>query len=288
VAQGIRSIEAAAEEWLDAEAPLRDERTNETYALYAATHWHPFFERTDRLTEMRILEYRSERLRRVSASTVSKELGALRAFLRHLGYDVVVPGVPRRATGVRDEHAWKGSQELSPDEVATIILSLPRGGPCERYVFAHETSLRHETIDLLETPAHWTPGAHHVTIPRELDKARAGRPLPLTAWAAAALEASAARLEGGPGRLFEPVRWRKTLKGVGRTVLGADRGNRLVPTDIRAARVTHLLEQTGNLPGVQFMAGHSRATTTALYVRPSLRAAEAALGDNFGGRKNRT
>ena len=47
---------------------------------------------------------------------------------------------------------------------------------------------------------------------------------------------------------------------------------------LRSARITHLLEATGNLPGTQFMAGHKHTTTTARYVKPSLRAAEAMLG----------
>lgn len=73
------------------EEPLRDEDTNETYALYARTHWDPFFENVASLTDRRVEEYRAERLRRVSASTVRKELGALRAFARWLGLEEDIP-----------------------------------------------------------------------------------------------------------------------------------------------------------------------------------------------------
>ena len=44
------------------------------------------------------------------------------------------------------------------------------------------------------------------------------------------------------------------------------------------ARRVRLLEATGNLPGTQFMAGHKHTTATARDVKPSLRAAEAMLG----------
>jgi hypothetical protein len=38
-----------------------------------------------------------------------------------------------------------------------------------------------------------------------------------------------------------------------------------------------ILEATGDLPGVQFAAGHRQASTTAKYARPSERAARAML-----------
>jgi hypothetical protein len=46
----------------------------------------------------------------------------------------------------------------------------------------------------------------------------------------------------------------------------------------RSAGITHLLERTGNLPGVMYIAGHRLAATTSKYVRPSLRAAEQVVG----------
>ncbi|NIR84736.1 MAG: hypothetical protein GWO40_16080 [Gammaproteobacteria bacterium] len=48
--------------------------------------------------------------------------------------------------------------------------------------------------------------------------------------------------------------------------------------DFRAARITGWLEQSGNLPGTQYLAGHSRATTTAQYAKPTMRAALDVLG----------
>ncbi|NIR31160.1 MAG: hypothetical protein GWN84_17985 [Gammaproteobacteria bacterium] len=61
-------------------------------------------------------------------------------------------------------------------------------------------------------------------------------------------------------------------------MLGPERGKRFAPMDFRAARITGWLEQSGNLPGTQYLAGHSRATTTAQYAKPTMRAALDVLG----------
>lgn len=294
VAKGSRSIVDAAVDWLTDEEPLRDETTNETYALYARTHWDPFFESVAGLTARRVEEYRAERLRRVSASTVGKELGALRAFARWLGLEVAVPGVPARATGVRDERWWKGTQEFSPDEVRRVLDALTSPAR-ERYELGYETSLRPETIDGLSVPEHWRPGSTKLEIPREIDKARNGRPVPLSAKAVAALERAHAaaverRRQAGAadpeaGKIFFS-RHRRHVKTVARSVIEGERGKRFAPMDLRASRITHWLESSGNLPGTQYLAGHARATTTARYAKPSLRAAEDVLGE-FEGKTRR-
>lgn len=277
------------ERWLSDEEPLRDEETSATYALYARAHWEPFFGSVSQLTTPRIEAYRSERLKRVAAETVRKELGALRAFLRWLGADeVIVPGVPRRATGKRVETHWTGSQEVSPAEVERV-LSLLSGSARDRYTVAYETSLRPATLDQISNPQHWRPGARYLSIPDELDKARAGREVPLSDRAIEALGSAVRRKPKGKraGPIFGTNRHRKLLKAAAKKALPGERGRKFVPTDIRAARVTHWLEQTGNLPGVQYLAGHRQATTTARYVRASLRAGEAVLGTVAPPKKGR-
>lgn len=277
VAQGsARDLIKAAEQWLSDEEPLRDEKTTETYALYAQAHWQPFFGSVAGLTGPRISEYRSFRLKSVAAETVRKELGALRSFLRHLGSEVTVPGVPRRATGSRVAHQWTGSRERSPVEIRAVLSEL-KGKAATRYRFMYATSLRPATIDALSRPEHWRPGSRHLAIPDELDKARRGRPVPLSGEALAVLTKRSKK----PGLIFGPNRHRKALKSAAVRALG-EKGKLFVPTDFRAARLTHWLEETGNLPGVQELAGHSRASTTDRYVKASLRAAEAVLGTVSG------
>jgi hypothetical protein len=252
-----------ARRWLKDEETLRDEETTATYALYARSHWAPHFSSVAAVTTARIERYRSERLRKVSAETVRKELGALRAFLRWLGSELTVPGVPRRATGTRVASHW-----------TERVISLLESPAKERYRVAFETSLRPATLDSLSVPEHWRPGSRYLTIPDELDKAREGREVPLS------LRAVRALLKTAPesGLIFGPKRYRKQLKKAAKLAIPGERGERFAPTDFRAARVTLWLEESGNLPGVMFLAGHRQATTTARYVRTSLRAAEAVLG----------
>ena len=55
-----------------------------------------------------------------------------------------------------------------------------------------------------------------------------------------------------------------------------ERAKTFAAYDLRHTRLTQLAE-TGNLTGASFMAGHKRATTTAIYVQPNRRAAERTL-----------
>jgi hypothetical protein len=46
---------------------------------------------------------------------------------------------------------------------------------------------------------------------------------------------------------------------------------------IRSAAITRMLEATADLPGTQHMAGHKLGSTTAVYMRPSSRAARSVV-----------
>jgi site-specific recombinase XerC len=262
--------------WLTAEEPLRDELTNLTYARYVRTHWEPWFKRVDQITARSVEEYRTERLKRVAASTVSKELTALRAFVRWLELDVKVPGVPKRAVGNRWPSQWRGSQPISIPEAEAVIAQL-QGLAQTRYRFVLETSLRPETVDSLELGQHWQTGATELVLADEDDKNRYARTLPLTPAACEALAEAAAQAEAAGRTQLFPSRHRKALKAAAAKVLPPDKARRFTPTDLRAARITAWLEQSANLPGVQFLAGHRRATTTSRYAKPTLRAAYDVL-----------
>src|SRR5690606_35263390 len=60
------------------------------------------------------------------------------------------------------------------------------------------------------------------------------------------------------------------------SVLPPSKARTFTGYDFRHARLTELAEQ-GNLTGTAYLAGHKRVTTTAIYVRPGLRAGERAL-----------
>ncbi len=262
--------------WLRAEEKLRDDRTNETYALYARAHWASHFGSLSGITRARIDDYCQVRLGRVAASSVSKELGALRAFLRWLGSDLEVPNLPTRAVGSPVESHWRGAQEVAPAEVVAILEAL-QSPARERYTFAYETSLRGETIDALKLDVHWHKGSSELVVTDEIDKARFGRLVPLSERAIEVLTTQATTADARGGLLFGTNRSRKLVKRAGVAVLGPERGRRLVPTDLRAGRLTHLLEAGASLPGVQYLAGHKNVTTTARYIKANARAALDAI-----------
>jgi site-specific recombinase XerD len=67
----------------------------------------------------------------------------------------------------------------------------------------------------------------------------------------------------------------------------AERAASISPYDFRHSRLTFLGEHTANLPGLQFIAGHKHATTTAKYIRPSVRAAEEVYAAILPGKPKR-
>lgn len=280
-------LEELVGKWL-ASAPL-DPKTRGTYELYAGTHWIPFFESLVNVNEASCAEYIRERLKRVRASTVRHELTALRGFLRWcrevgaLQRDVVVPSVPKKASGTPYEHRRRSRAiELAPDEVRRIIAKLPEWSSSRkvarfpirgRFEFAYETGLRPDTIDALSVPRHWDRRSKVLRVTIDVDKNAWEREVPLSPRALAVLK----RVAPKEGLIFGKHDYRDHLAAAAKAVLGPHRGKLFAGAHLRSACATHLLEETGNLPGVQHLLGHRKADTTALYVRPSFRAAAAAL-----------
>jgi integrase len=279
-------LDELVRDWID-DIQL-DPETADLYRLHWATHLIPFFGQAQAITPLTISAYCRARLKRVKRVTLQKERSTLRGFLAwcqelgHLSVAIDLPPLPKRATGTAWHQPRRGAAtELSQEEVAMLLAALPawstpRGGrnafPVRaRFVVAYETALRPATLDALSCPEHWTRGAKSLRIPDEIDKARFGRELPLTDTAQAALESVGRR-----GLIFGAHDYRHQLGKAALQVLGAARGAKFTAYDLRHARLTHLAEG-GNLPGVAYIAGHKRVTTTALYVRPGLRAAKRTL-----------
>lgn len=277
------------EKWLVSISATLDPATVKTWKLYAESHWLPFFDALHHVTPVMAVEYRDARLRVVQATTVRKELSALRSFIRWLSMHgflerpVPVEGVPKRATGTRYEKRRRSAAiPLSPDEVEAIVAALPEWSESKkvapfpirsRFIVGYDTSLRPELLDLLSCPEHYSPGRTHLDIPPELDKNRWERAVPLTDRARAALD----KVCPDNGMIFGKHDYRDQLRKAVADTLPPHRAKLFTGGHFRSARITHLLEQTGNLPGAQFLAGHKTTTTTARYVKPSLRAAEAML-----------
>jgi integrase len=286
--QADQRLDELVRDWLDDLRGQLDPDTAELYRLHWATHLIPFFGQAQGITPQSIAGYCRARLKKVKRATIQKERSTLRGFIAwcleqgHLSAPVELPPLPRRAAGTPWHQPRRGAAtELTPEETAALLAALPawstpRGGRSAfpvraRFVVAYETALRPATLDALSCPEHWTRGAKSLRIPDELDKARFGRELPLTEIAQSALESVAKR-----GLIFGAHDYRHQLEKAATQVLGAARGKKFCAYDLRHARLTHLAEG-GNLPGVAYVAGHRRVTTTALYVRPGLRAAKRTL-----------
>jgi site-specific recombinase XerC len=289
-------LEELIAEWLEQDSTL-DPETVETWTVYGR-HWMARWTSTSDLIETETERYRNDRLRVVLATTVRKELTALRRFIRwlvthgYLGREVQVPGVPSKATGTRYARPSRQSApELTPKQVRALIAALPEWSSSKklqrqypiraRFQVAYETGLRPSTLDALSVPEHWHPGSRRLLLTNEVDKNRWGRELPLSPAAAKAL-ASVAPKEG---LIFGSHDYRERLDEAARKALPAAVADRFSGAHLRSAFITHALEKTGNLAGVQYLAGHRQAKTTGSYARPSLRAAEAAL-DAFRGRSS--
>ncbi len=288
---GSRPLAPVTVSWIESLTAELDPRTVDAYADYCDKHFVPFFQTVEALTDPKVGEYVRARLRQVLAVTVKKELGALLRLADFAGVALARPKLSKKAVGTRHaKHGRRSRVALSPAEIEALIEALPErkrsrgenarkgsthpGHPVRaRYRVMYETSLRPETLDLLSVPEHYTRGATHLEISDEIDKARFGRRLPLSAAARAALESICP--ERGP--IFGSFSNRKLLRKAARAAgIEPARANRVTPYDFRRATLTHLAD-AGKLTAAQWMAGHRRISTTAIYAQGSLRAAEEAI-----------
>lgn len=299
-------------EWIESLLKVLDPKTVKSYGDYAGL-WVPFFKSIDNITEKTCAAYIEMRLGKVLAKTVRKECSSIRRFiswcqLKGLGLgNVVVPSIPRDATGTKSEKRTRVKAfGVSPDEITKLIGSLDdwstskRVGPFPirgRFEFMYATGLRVELIDQLSVPEHWEPGQDFLNITKELDKERDDREVPLFPEALAALErvwrerrkrALAVRAlprderpgwvhrEGLPdpdsGLVFGKHRFIEHIREAAHAALKPHRAKQFAPTHTRSVALTHLCERTSNHLAVQQMAGHKYLSTTSLYAKPSARA----------------
>lgn len=292
------TLSALADKWLDDISPTIDAGTAGLYRMHLNTHLIPHFGSPHGITAAAIADYGRRRLRVVKRSTLQKERSALRGFLswceeqRFLLEPPEFPKLPRRAIGTAYAVPRRGkATDLSPEECRAVIAALPQWsrprGEAEpfpvraRFIVAYETALRPATLDALSVPEHYVKGDDTIRIADEIDKARFGRVLPLTDDARRALD-SVART----GIIFGRHNYRRHLSKAAKAVLPPAKARSFAAYDFRHARLTELAEG-GNLTGVAYLAGHRLVTTTSIYVRPGLRAAERALAP-FDGPLDRT
>lgn len=280
-------------EWLvDTENTIA-KSTRPLWRIYGR-HFLKHFKTAADFAPATIGKYTRARLGEVKRETVTKELSALRSFFRwakeqgHMSTLLEVPGVRVGVLGTKATTRKDDRTDVSPDQCAAVLRHLPdwssakhpRRFPVAPYFrVLWETGLRPATVKGIECPTHYTKGARELRITDEIDKGRFGRTVPLTAAATAALDGTI----GKPGPIFGRHDYRGFLRAAAkRAGLPAAIGDALVPYDLRHNRTTHLLEDTGNLPGVAFLVGHTKVTTTNGYARLGPRAARNVLGEVSG------
>lgn len=278
--------------------------TRKTWGDYARSHWLPFFQAPYNLTTEQCEAYMRKRIGLVVASTVRKELSALRSFLAFCVRDDVgaitelpiVPSVPKRLAGVpHPKRRRSAAPELSPTETWSLILRLPAWSESRkvpkfairfRFEVGYETGLRPSTLDRICVPEHYQRGHAVLRLTAAVDKGRWARDVPLGKAARKALDAvikvldaRQKAIDGKPysGPIFGWHNYREHLKAAAEAALPAERAAIFAGSHLRSAFTTHALEAGANMPGVQYRVGHKLISTTARYVKPSFRAAMETL-----------
>jgi integrase len=297
-------VDELGAEWIADSDQALDPETAAKYEQYVSS-WSAFFGRLDQVTGPAIEDYWRARLRVVKRRTVIKQLYALNGFLRwcrtrqHLAelprYDMP----PKSATGT----PAKGRPQvetvpLSAAEVDRLLAGLPewsarpqKGGKRWRvrdhFTVAWETALRPSTLAALRAPGDYRKGAAVLRIRDEVDKARFGREVPLSARAREALDRCVPATGPVLARVDSHTAAVHLREAAKRARLPQERAERLKPYDLRHARLT-LLAESGNLVGVAFLAGHKAITTTNRYVHAHARAAAEVLAGVAKGTEFRT
>lgn len=261
--------------------------TTGLYELHMGAHLIPAFETLDRITPGAIGDYQRRRLREVTRATVRKERNTLSIFLawcREQGLidRVEMPELPRGATGSRATTRKAHAIDVTPEQVEAFLAALPEMSAGKirgsrrfhvraRFIVAWETGLRPSTLDRLRTPEHYVVGSRTLRIEDAIDKARFGREVPITERCARALDAV---IGDRVGLIFGRHDSRDYVAAAAKA---ADLPTGFSPYDLRHGRALALTEASGNLPGVAFLLGHRKLTTTDRYLRGTRRAADAAL-----------
>ncbi len=286
-ADAEQELEVDVAQWIVYLANTHDPGTLKTWELYASTHFIPWFGATHNVSTPLCDAYMRDRLGKVLATTVRKELTALRSFVAwaqengKIPKGVEVPPVPKRATGTAFAVRRRSAAiEISPEEVEAVIAALPTWSTSKkvdrfpiraRFIVAYETGLRPSTLDRMKSPLNYRFGSKTIKITADLDKSRWVRDVPITDRARRALDEVVP--EDG-GLIFGKHEYRPHLKAAAESVLPRERAEVFCGAHLRSAMITHSVERPlTNLAGVQFQVGHTQLNTTARYMRPSQRAA---------------
>lgn len=278
VAGSKEPLEEVVDRWLDS-LGLRP-ITRELYEKYGG-YWLDRWATLGHLTAGAIAVYSDKRLREARGKTVANELSALRRMLtwcvatRRLAALPAFPTVNKAQGAKASNRTRAAAPELTPEEVWAVIDALPllsgrEGWPVRaRAIVAYTTTLRPATLDKLSAPEHYSKGASVIRVTADIDKESAEREVPLPPVAREALDSVCPDI----GLIFGRHTMHHYLRPAAATALPPHKAAIFTAQHFRSAGITHALERSSNLAGVQYLAGHKDAKTTSRYVRASFRAA---------------
>lgn len=262
------------------------EITREHYRNYAEA-WLRIWPTVGEVTTGSIEMYTQRRLRGILGKTLAKELSALRGLLRWAvasGHLRELPEFPRVSFSQGTKSRQKGrvrATEYTPEEIWAVIAALPERAPRlgipirARALVSYVTTLRPSTIARLSVPEHYAPGSSVIRVTANIDKEGLEREVPLSPLARETLDAVCPKR----GVIFGEHDLDRYWHAAARKALPAHKAAVFTAQHLRSAGITHALERSSNLAGVQYLAGHTHAATTSKYVRASFRAALEVVSD---------
>lgn len=263
-------------EWLTDVTDTRSDEWATTCELYANRHW-PWSDLAE-ITSASVQAYIRRRLRTVAASTVRKELSALRRFLLWCHSRGDLEAVPTWQTpNAKSDYQ---AEYLERDEMDALLAELPdrtthpRHFPVrEYYTVMWATSFRKATMAAIR----WEDvdlEAGTVAVRPSADKRQFDRPVPLTAAAVAALDSLP---KPRIGLVFGKRDYRASLRSAAER---AGITKHLTPNhSVRHSRLSDFASRSKNVAAIQHMAGHKDLASTMRYVHSSLDNARALLDE---------
>lgn len=274
--------------WLGDLAKTYPANTVKCYREYSCK-WMARWKTLGDITPVAVADFTRDGLGRAMTKTIRKELSALLGNFfvwcvekEHIAETSIPPrpvALLRKSTGKRTGPQRQHRVEVTPKQIAAFIKAVPEFGGSrtpgvswraqDAVIVMYETGLRPSTVGKLSCPENWSPGDKVLRVGEAIDKAKFGREVPLSAKAIAALTRSA-----GKGPIFGLHGYR-TLFANAIAVSGTPSGFSIY--DVRHARGQHLVDAGASLPGVAYLLGHKRLTTTNTYVRAAQGEAAKAL-----------
>ena len=285
---GKKDLDVLVAEWLRSiEPPTVSQGTWDADCFRWKKHLLPHFKTVQKLTTREVEVYTSKRLQHVRRSTLKKELGTLRRFVKwaYLHQEIPdlieVPTPSRRVIGNQAQERVR--VDLTPKQAEAILKALPErskmGHPVKAlFTLIWETGLRIEGVRRLKAPTHWKPGQDFLNITDDIDKSRYGRLLDLSPRCQRALE----DVYESPGLLFGPYAYMKTLRSAAKKAgLSKEECKYLDARDFRHAALTDFAATTKDIASVSYIAGHKQLSTTSKYVHPPREGARKAMSTRF-------